>query len=144
MHRLRPSGLSVLLVALALGATTPLAERAMAEKQTKSVQTEATWVSFDPEARTVTAKVSKAGRGNTDQSVRAGREVVWKVQPEGSVLTRTTVSVQGRKAELAEIPEGKTVNIYWVPDPSGEGRFARKIDVVMSQEEWLEKTRDAD
>ena len=39
--------------------------------------------------------------------------------------------------EVQDIPEGKTVLIYWVPDPNKEGElFARKIDAIMSEEEF--------
>jgi hypothetical protein len=135
--------LTISLAILAAAAlVTGLASTASAEKKVKSVQTEAKWVKFDAAAKKVSAKVRKAGRGNKDKQVKPGKTVEWNVKPEGSVLTRTTVAFNGRKAELTDIPQGKTVNIYWVPDPSGEGRFARKIDVVMSTEEMMEKWKE--
>jgi hypothetical protein len=46
------------------------------------------------------------------------------------------VAVNGQKAELTDIPEGKQVNVYWIPDDENDGGFfARKIDVVLSEEE---------
>ena len=38
-----------------------LAPGAFAEKKTKSTQSEANWVKFDPEAKTVTLKIRKPG-----------------------------------------------------------------------------------
>ena len=62
------------------------------------------------------------------------------MKPEGSVLTRTTVAINGVKGEIADIPEGKTVNVYWRPDEEDPTILrARKIDVVMSDEELDEK-----
>ena len=62
-----------------------------------------------------------------------------------SVLTRTSVAINGVKGEITDIPEGKTVLIYWVPDEKKEGEyFARKIDVIFSEEELDEKYGKAD
>lgn len=127
--------MGLLAAAAAVALIVGVAGTASAEKKAKSIQTEAKWIEFDSGEKTVTAKVRKPGRGNKDKQVRSGKKVVWKVKPEGSVLKKTTVAINGRKGELTDIPEGKTVNIYWIPHESGEGRFARKIDVVMSDEE---------
>ena len=113
---------------------------ASAQTKGKSVQTEAEWVSFDAEAKTVTVKVKKPGRGKAAKGLKRGRQASFHVKPEGSVLTRTTVAVNGRKAELTDIPAGKTVNIYWIPDDKDkEARFARKIDVIFTDEELEER-----
>ena len=120
----------VCLLAVALGSS------AQAQPKSKSVQTEAEWLSFDAESSTVTVKVKKPGRGKAAKGLRRGKEATFKVKPEGSVMTRTTVAVNGRKGELADIPKGKTVNIYWIPDDKDqEARFARKIDVIFSEAE---------
>ena len=105
----------------------------------KSTQTEARWIRFDPEARQVTVKVTKPGKGAKpprELQLKRGREATFNVVPTGSILTRTSVAINGRKGELGDIPAGKTVNIYWVPDPeNASARFARKIDVIFSDEE---------
>ncbi len=117
-----------------------LAWSAQAEPKGRSVQTEAKWVAFDAEARTVTVKVTKPGRGKAAKALKRGKEVSFAVKPEGSVMTRTTVAVNGRKAELTDIPKGKTVNIYWIPDEKDANvRFARKIDVIFSEAELEER-----
>jgi len=132
-------------LAIACIALVGVAGEAAAQKA-KSTQTEAVWVRFDPEAKIVVAKVKKPGKGAQpprNLRLRAGEEASWKVEPEGSILTRTSVAIRGQKAQLREIPEGKTVNIYWVADPKDENaRFARKIDVILSDEELDEMYPD--
>jgi len=111
--------------------------------EAKSVQTEAEWIKFDPVAKTVTVKVKKPGRGPDAKRLKKNKEAVFLVKPEGSVLTRTTVTIDSKKAELTDIPVGKTVNVYWRPDEKDKSAmFARKIDVILSDEELDEKYRN--
>ncbi len=61
------------------------------------------------------------------------------------MLTRTSVAINGVKSEITDISEGRTVLIYWVPDPNKEGElFARKIDVILSDEELADRYDAAD
>ena len=109
-------------------------------KKSKSTQNEAEWMSFDAAAKTVTVKITKKGKGPNKKLLKTRKEATFNVIPEGSVLTRTSVAVNGVKGELHDIPAGKTVLLYWVPDPNKEGEFfARKIDVIFSEEELDEK-----
>ena len=106
----------------------------------KSTRNEAEWVKYDPAAKTVTLKIKKAGLGPGAAKVKIGQQAVFNVQPEGTVLTRTSVAVNGKKAALTDIPPGKTVIVYWVPDAKdAKTPFARKIDVIMSEQELDEK-----
>jgi hypothetical protein len=124
------------LAAVALAFAFTAAFAATGQAAGKSVQTEAEWISYDPEAKTVTVKVKKPGRGKDARLLRRNREAVFAVKPEGSVLTRTTVAINGVKGEISEIPSGKTVNVYWRPDEEDPSILrARKIDVIMSDEE---------
>jgi hypothetical protein len=120
-----------------------LAPEANAEKKHKSVQTEAKWVSFDAEAKQVTIKVVKPGKikdKKLKKEFKKGKKVTLDVTPEGSIMTRTTVAVNGMKSEIEKIPVGKRVYVYWVVDDSKpSGRFARKIDVIFSAEELAER-----
>ena len=120
-------------VFVAGGATTAAAVKA------KSTQTEATWVSFDAEKKTVKVKVKKPGKGAKPPKhlkLKKGKEAEFNVIPTGSILKRTSVAINGKKGDLTDIPAGKTVNIYWVPDPNDEkARFARKIDLFKTAEE---------
>jgi len=110
-----------------------------ADDKAKSTQSEGKWVKFDAAANTVTVKITKDGKGAkppADLEVKKGREATFKVNPTGSVLSRTSVAINGKKGEITDIPEGKTVNVYWVQDASDPKiRFARKIDVILSDEE---------
>jgi hypothetical protein len=109
-------------------------------KKSKSTQNEAEWIVYDAAAKTVTVKITKKGKGPNKKLLKTRKEATFNVIPEGSVLTRTTVTINGIKSELTDIPEGKTVLIYWVPDPNKEGElFARKIDAILSEEEMDEK-----
>lgn len=134
--RVRGARITVALGAAAFLLVAGFVPNAHAQTKSKSVQTEAKWISFDAAANTITVKVTKPGRGKAAKGLRRGKEASFRVKPEGSVLTRTTVAVNGRKAEITDIPAGKTVNIYWLPDDQDkEARFARKIDVIFSEEE---------
>ena len=126
----------VTALALVFAFTIASSESAEAKSKVKSIQTEAVWVEFDAEAKTVTAKVKKPGRGKQAKVLKKNKEATWAVEPEGSVLVRTTVAVNGVKGELGDIPAGKTVNIYWRPDEKDPTiHRARKIDVILSDEE---------
>ena len=126
--------------AFALAAACLLAAPALAaDEKAKSTQTEGKWVKFDAASNLVTLKITKESKGAkppADLQVKKGREATFKVNPTGSVLSRTSVAINGKKGEVTDIPEGKTVNIYWVQDQTDpKSRFARKIDVILSDEE---------
>ena len=145
IHAFKRPFLSLTALA-AVGLCVSLASTALASQPSgKSTQTEAIWKSFDPEGQTVTVKVKKPGRGKDAKRLKRGKEATFKVKVEGSVLVRTTVSVNGKKGELSEIPEGKTVYVYWRPDEKDpEAMYARKIDVIFSQKELEERWKVAD
>jgi uncharacterized cupredoxin-like copper-binding protein len=110
-----------------------------AEDKAKSTQSEGKWIKYDSAAQTVTVKITKEGKGAKPPAalkVKKGREAEFRVNPTGSVLTKTSVAINGKKGEITDIPEGKTVNVYWVQDEKDpKVRFARKIDVILSDEE---------
>jgi hypothetical protein len=117
----------------AFAATLSLAPASAAEKTT---QTEAKWIAYDAATKTVKVKIDKPGTGPNKDKLKRNEEVTFRVVPEGSVLTRTSVAINGVKGELTDIPADKKVNVYWLPDPENkDGFFARKIDVVLSDEE---------
>ena len=89
-------------------------------------------------------KVDKPGTGPNKDQLKRNQEVSFRVVPEGSVLVRTSVAINGVKGELTDIPADKRVNVYWLPDPEHkDGFFARKIDVVLSDEELDKRYPDA-
>jgi hypothetical protein len=127
------------LTALAFAGLLVAAPAAIAKEQ-KSTRNEAEWVKYDPTAKTVTLKIKKMGLGDGAKDLKVGQQAVFNVQPEGTVLTRTSVAINGKKGALTDIPVGKTVLVYWVPDSKDpNGRFARKIDVILSEQELDEK-----
>ena len=53
--------------------------------------------------------------------LKNNKEVTFRVIPKGSVLTRTSVAINGVKGELTDMPAGKRVNVYWLADPNKKG-----------------------
>lgn len=124
------------LAILAFVASVAAGSAARAYTHEKSTANEATWVKYDAAAKTVTVKITKHGKGPNRSKMHVGREVTFNVTPTGSILKRTVVKINGKKGELSDIPQGKTVILYWIPDPNNKGQyFARSIDVVFSEEE---------
>jgi len=128
-------------LAVAIGSA-GVAGATYAQGNQKSVQNEAQFVKFDEATSTVVVKILKKGKGNSallkqfDALVKNGKEATFNVIPTGSVLARTSVAVNGVKGEMKDLQTGKRVLIYWVEDPKKKGElFARKIDVVLSEEE---------
>ena len=104
----------------------------------KSTKTEAKFVSYDAKSKTLTVKILNPGKRpkNRELSLKKGKQAQFKIKPEGSVLLRTSVTADGQRSSIDEIPENKTLNIYWVPDENDpDVRFARKIDMVYTDEE---------
>jgi hypothetical protein len=126
---------SLLAAAVAGCFVVAAAPRAIAA-ETKSTRNEAEWVKYDAAAKTVTLKIKKEGLGDGAASLKVGQEAVFNVQPEGSILARTSVAINGKKGALTDIPTGKTVIVYWIPDvKDAKARFAKKIDVILSEQE---------
>jgi hypothetical protein len=132
--------ITMLAAVAALGLAAPAI--AQDASKGKSVQTEAEWMAFDAAGNTVKVKVKKnrGGKAPEGLALKEGSEATFKVKPEGSVLTRTTVAINSQKAELKDLKPGKTVMIYWVADTADpKSRFARKIDQILSEEEAEER-----
>jgi hypothetical protein len=129
-----------LIGALALGFFVSLlgASPVLAAKKQKSIKTEGKFVSYDAAAKSILVKVKKTGKKPSNKALKLknGREAEFKVKPEGSVLTRTSVTLNGKRADITDIPAKKTLIIYWVEDETDKTkRFARKIDMILSDEE---------
>jgi hypothetical protein len=123
--------------ALALMMSPLLAGTALAAKS-KSIKTEAKFVSYDDATKTMTVKVKSTGKKpkNKALKLKTGKEAEFRIKPDGSILTKTSVTLNGKRAAIGDIPEGKTINIYWVPDEKDpNARFARKIDMILSDQE---------
>lgn len=107
-------------------------------KKSKSIKTEATFLSYDAEAKTIEVKVKKKGKKPASKKLKlkTGKKATFTVKPEGSVLTRTSVTLDGKRADINEIKSGQFLILYWVADETDpDARFARKIDMVLSEAE---------
>lgn len=141
MIQIRSFVVAAAYLAVAIGSA-GVTSAAYAQGNQKSVQNEAQFVKYDEPTSTVVVKILKKGKGNAallkqfDELVKNGKEATFNVIPTGSVLSRTSVAVNGVKGEMTDLKAGKRVLIYWVEDPKKKGElFARKIDVVLSEEE---------
>ena len=77
-----------------------------ADDKAKSTQSEGKWVKFDAAANTVTVKITKEGKGAKPPAaieVKKGREATFKVNPTGSVLSRTSIAINGKKMPPATL-----------------------------------------
>jgi hypothetical protein len=140
-----------LVAALAVTVGVAFASAASAQGDQKTVQNEANFVKFDEATNTVTVKILKVGKGNKnlmkqfDNEVKKGKDATFNVIPTGSVLTRTSVAINGMKGEMKDLQPGKTILIYWLEDPKKKGElFARKIDVVLSEEEQNKRAEEVE
>lgn len=106
--------------------------------KTKSIKTEAFFISLDPETNVMEVKVKKTGKRpkNKKLKMKTGKPASFNVKPEGSVLKRTTVALDGQRVDIKEIEPDQFLFIYWVPDEKNpDERFARKIDLVLTDEQ---------
>lgn len=118
------SALWALLGALALALVAAAPAAGQGKSETKRLQ--GMLQGYDAEASTITVRAS-------------GRDVVLNVKNEGSVLKRTTATINAKPTKVSELPEGSPVIVYWVPDPNEEGeKFARKVDAPNVPEELMD------
>ncbi len=111
----------------ALVAVVAIAVAAPAGAEMKSKKAEGRFLGFDSEANTIEVKVK-------------GKSTTFAVKPDGSVLTRTTVTINGRKAEFKDLPEKAPVIVYWRPDDADKKKkFARKVDAPRIPDDLLEE-----
>ena len=107
-------------------------------KKSKSIKTEAFFVSLDTEKNVMEVKVKKTGKKpkNKKLKLKMGKDATFNVKPEGSVLKRTTVALDGQRFDINEIQPNQFLFIYWVPDEKNpDERFARKVDLVLTDEQ---------
>ena len=111
--------------------------------RTKQTQTEATFLSWDAEAHTITVKVRRTGRGKGPKlskklRIKRGQEVTFNVKETGSVLTSTIVkSKEGTRMDFERLEPGSKVFVFWIPDETDEtARFARSISIYVAAQDW--------
>jgi hypothetical protein len=116
-------GVAVLGALLMLGT----ASGALAEKESKSKKAQGKLVELDVPGGTMTV-------------VEKGKKQVYQVIYEGSVMTRTTSTMNAKPVKLTDIPIGAPVIVYWKPDESDKKiRHARKVDAPKVDEDMVEE-----
>lgn len=116
------SSFSIGLLACALLLVAAPAARA----EVKTERANGKLVSADPAAKTIVVS-------------EKGKQQSYAVTPEGSVLTRTTVTLNGKAAPFTALEPGMPVIVYWKPDAAdATKRYARKIDVPKIPREFQE------
>lgn len=101
-----------------------LAPAALAEEKAKTERSNGRLEKYDKAASTITIKDK-------------GKQETFTVKAEGTVLTRTTVTVNARPGKLDDLKEGSPVIVYWKAE--GDGKFARKIDMPNVPKELLDE-----
>ena len=114
-----------------------------AEARQKQTQTEATFLSHDADAHTITVEVRRTGRGRgpklpTQLRLKRGEQATFNVKESGSVLTSTVVKSKiGTRMTFEELKPGVKVFVFWVPDEKDDNaRFARSISVYVAAQDW--------
>jgi hypothetical protein len=117
---LRRSAGLVAIVAVALVAAPARAAETKSERATGKL------VSYDAATPAIVVK-------------EGGKDQTYHVKPEGSVLTRTTLTMNGKVAKFDELKPGMIAIVYWKPDPADAAkRVARKVDVPKIPREFQE------
>ena len=97
-----------------------------AKSKSRVKKSEGRLIAFDEEKGTMTVK-------------EKGKKVVYSVKFDGSVMTRTTSTMNAKPVKLKDIPIKAPVYVYWLPDENDKNkRFARKVDAPKIPKEWLE------
>lgn len=121
---LRRSAGLIAVVAVALTAAVATPVRAA---ETKSERATGKLVSYDATAQSIVVK-------------EGGKDSTYQVKAEGSVLTRTTLTMNGKVAKYDDLKPGMIVIVYWKPDAAdATKRLARKIDVPKIPRELLDE-----
>jgi hypothetical protein len=103
-----------------------------AADEVKSERANGKLVSYDASAQTIVVK-------------EGGKEQPYQVKAEGSVLTRTTVTMNGKVAKFDDVKPGMVVIVYWKPDPAdATRRNARKMDVPKIPKEFQQEVDAAE
>lgn len=131
MHRIRRIG-GIFAAALAVACVVAAAPAARAEEKAKTERSNGRLEKYDAAAGTLSIKDK-------------GKVTEFKVKAEGSVLTRTTVTVNARPAKLEDLKVGNPVIVYWKPDEAdANAKFARKIDMPNVPKELLDDEEAGD
>jgi hypothetical protein len=81
----------------------------------KSERSNGKFVSYDAAAQSIAIK-------------EGGKQQTYQVKAEGTVLTRTTLTMNGKVAKFDDLKPGMIVIVYWKPERPTPRRNARKVD----------------
>jgi hypothetical protein len=96
-------------------------------EESKSERSNGKFVSYDAAAQSVVVKEN-------------GKDQAYQVKAEGSVLTRTTLTMNGKVAKFDDLRPGMIAIVYWKPDAAdATKRLARKIDVPKIPKEFMDE-----
>jgi hypothetical protein len=113
-------------VALAGLISIALAVPVRAADEIKSERSNGKFVSYDAAAQSISIK-------------EGGKEQTYQVKAEGTVLTRTTLTMNGKVAKFDDLKPGMIVIVYWKPDATdATRRNARKVDAPKVPKEFQE------
>jgi hypothetical protein len=113
-------------VALAGFVAVAVAAPVRAAGEIKSERSNGKFISYDAAAQSIAIR-------------EGGKEQTYQVKAEGTVLTRTTLTMNGKVAKFEELKPGMIVIVYWKPDPAdATRRNARKVDAPKVPKEFQE------
>ncbi len=119
-------GAPLCAVALAGFVALAVAAPVRAADEVKSERSNGKFVSYDAAAQSIAIK-------------EGGKEQTYQVKAEGSVLTRTTFTMNGKVANFEDLKPGMIVIVYWKPDTAdATKRNARKVDAPKVPKEFQE------
>ena len=115
-----------ILTAVTISVVLALGGPALAQRQSTTQKSEGKLVALDPATGTITVE-------------QKGKPVVYQALFEGSVLTRTTATLNAKPVKLGALPVGAKVVVYWWFDENDpELRHARKVDAPDSADELMD------
>jgi hypothetical protein len=124
-------GAGCMAVAVAVFVALAVAAPLRAE-ETKSERSDTKFVSYDAAAQSIVVK-------------EKGKDQTYQVKAEGSVLTRTTLTMNGKVSKFDDLKPGMIAIVYWKPDATdATKRLARKIDVPKIPKDLLDEIEAAD
>lgn len=119
-------GARLCAVALAGFVALAVAAPVRAADEMKSERSNGKFVSFDAAAQSIAVK-------------EGGKQQTYQVKAEGTVLTRTTLTMNGKVANFEDLKPGMIVIVYWKPDAAdATRRNARKVDAPKVPREFQE------
>lgn len=102
---------------------------------------EASWISADPETHLISVLVKEPGRGPDVRRLRTDRPATFRFNLDSTAGDTTMVMIDGEEGDLTDIPEDATVHFHWKPigdERASYGMFVYKI-VYFSKERLEER-----